>query len=66
MTGRAHLAIGQDLGNRVFGRRALLAGIGTGQMRDVVGWVVVADVLQGSGDGFDQVVLADGGHGVRS
>ena len=66
MTSRAHLAIGQDLGNRVFRGRALLAVIGAGQVRDVVGWVVVADVLQGSGDGFDQVVLADGGHGFQS
>ena len=66
MARRAHLAVGQDLCNRVFGRGALLAGIGTGQMRDVVGWVVVADVLQGSGDGFNQIVLADSGHGVES
>jgi hypothetical protein len=35
-------------------------------MRDVVGWVVVTDVLQGSSDGFDQIVLADGGHGVEN
>ena len=33
-------------------------------MRDVVRRVVIADVLQGCCDGFDQVVLADGGHGV--
>jgi hypothetical protein len=30
-------------------------------MRDVVGRVVVADVLQGGGDGFDQVILLNNG-----
>jgi hypothetical protein len=34
----------------------LLALVGARQVRDVVGWVVVADVLQRGGDGFDQVV----------
>ena len=60
---RAHLAVGQNLRNRVFGCRALLAGIGACQMRDVVAGVVVADVLQRSGNRFDQVFLGNGGHG---
>jgi hypothetical protein len=60
----AHLAVGQDLRNRVFGRRALLALVGAGQMRDEISRVVVADVLQRGGNGFDQVVLFDQcGHG---
>jgi hypothetical protein len=54
----AHLAVGQDLRNRVLGGRALLALVGAGQVGDVVGRVVVADVLQRGGDGFDQVGLA--------
>lgn len=36
---------------------------GARQVGDVVGRVVVADVLQRGGDGFDQVVLLDGAHG---
>ena len=58
----AHLAVGQDLCDGILGGRRLLALVGTGQVGDVVAGVVVADVLQGSSDGFDQVVLADGGH----
>ena len=60
-----HLRIGQDLRDRVLGRRALLAGVGAGEVGDVVGRVVVADVLQRGGDGFDEVFLADGGHGWK-
>src|SRR5690606_8715678 len=64
LAGGAHLAVGQDLGDRILGRGALLALIGAGQVGDVVGGVVVADVLERGGDGFDQVGLADrGGHG---
>ena len=59
----AHLAIGQDLCDGVLGCRALLAFVGAGQMGNVVGWVVIADVLQGGGNGFDQVRLANGAHG---
>ncbi len=59
----AHLAVGQDLRNGVFGGGALFAFVSTGQMGDVVSGVVVADVLQGSGNGLDQVTLGDGGHG---
>ena len=64
--GGAHLAVGQNLRNRVFGGGALLARIGTRQMRDVVRGVVVADVLQRGGNGLDQVGLAYGGaHGCK-
>ena len=59
VAGRAHLAVGQDLRDRVLGRRALLALVGARQVGDVVGRVVVADVLQRGGDGFDQVGLLD-------
>jgi hypothetical protein len=63
VAGGAHLAVGQDLRDRVLGGRALLALIGARQVGDVVRRVVVADVLQGGSDRFDEVVLADGGHG---
>ena len=46
---RAHLAVGQNLRNRVFGGRALFAFVSAGQMGDVVSRVVVTDVLQGCG-----------------
>ena len=60
---RAHLAVGQNLRNRVFGGRALFAFVGAGQMGDVVSRVVVADVLQCGGDGFDEVGLLNIGAG---
>ena len=59
VAGGAHLAVGQDLRDRVLGGRALLALVGARQVGDVVGRVVVADVLQGGGDGFDEVGLFD-------
>jgi hypothetical protein len=63
VTGGAHLAVGQDLCNGVLGGRALFALISTGQVGDVVGRVVVADVLQCGSNRFDEVVLSDlGGH----
>jgi hypothetical protein len=52
----AHARVGQDLRDRVLGGRALLGLVGARQVLDVVGRVVVADVLQRGGDGFDQVV----------
>ena len=57
----AHARVGQDLRDRVLGRRAGFAFVGARQVRDVVGRVVVADVLQRGGDAFDQVGLADDG-----
>jgi hypothetical protein len=58
----AHARIGQDLRDRILGRRALLGRVGARQVFDVVGGVVVADVLQGSGYRFDQVFLFDDAH----
>jgi hypothetical protein len=61
----AHARIGQDLRDRVLRRRALFALVGARQVADVVGGVVAADVLQGAGDGVDEVGVADrGGHGA--
>ena len=63
VAGGAHAAVGQNLGNRVFGGWAFLGLIGARQVGDVVCGVVVADVLQGTGNGFDEVGLFDGGCG---
>src|SRR6185312_12183602 len=61
----AHARVGQDLRDRVFGCGALLALIGARQVGDVVAGVVIADVLEGAGNGFNQVVLLDAGnHGA--
>jgi len=61
---RAHLAVGEDLRDRVLGRGALLAFVGAGEVGDVIGRMVVADVLQRRGDRLDEVGLLDaGGHG---
>ena len=54
---------GQDLRPGVAGWRAGLPFVGASQVRDVVGRVVATDVLQRAGDGVDQVLLADAGHG---
>ncbi len=54
--------VGQDLRDRVLGGRGFLALVGFAQGLDVVQRVVVADVLEGVGDGLDQVFLFDGGH----
>jgi hypothetical protein len=59
----AHARVGQDLRDGVLGRRALLALVGARQVGDVVGRVVVADVLQRGGDALDQVFGVEGGHG---
>jgi hypothetical protein len=45
VAGRAHPAVGEDLGDRILGRRALLTLVRTRKMRDVVGGMVVADEL---------------------
>jgi hypothetical protein len=55
----AHARIDQDLRDGVLGRRRLLALVGGGEVLDVIDRVVVADVLQGIGDGLDQVFLLD-------
>ena len=67
VAGGAHLGVGQDLRDRILGRSTLLALVSARQMGNVVGRMVVADVLQRSGDGFDQVGLGDGRrHDVRT
>ena len=55
----AHLRVGQDLGDRVLRRRALLELVGARQVGDVVGRVVEADVLQRRGDAVDEIGVAD-------
>jgi hypothetical protein len=46
----AHPRVGEDLRDRVLRRRPLLELVGAREVRDVVGRVVVADVLQRGGD----------------
>ena len=57
-----HPGVGQDLGNSVLGSGAFLAVIGFAKGLDVVERMIVADVLEGIGNGLDQVFLFDGGH----
>jgi hypothetical protein len=57
-----HPRVGQDLGDGILGGGGFLALIGFAQRLDVIERVVVADVLEGIGDGLDQVFLLDGGH----
>ena len=57
-----HPRIGQDLRDGVLGGGAFFAVIGFTERLDVIERVVVADVLEGVGDGLDQVFLFDGGH----
>ena len=65
MPHRAHLAVGEDLRDRVLGRGAALALVRAGEVGDVVRRMVVADVLQRRGDRLDEVGLLDaGGHGA--
>ena len=64
VAGGAHLGVGEDLRNGVFGCRALLALIGACQVCNEIGRVVVADELQSCSHRFDQVFLLDvRGHG---
>jgi hypothetical protein len=58
----AHAAVGENLGDGVLGRRALLALVGGAERLDVVERVIVADVLEGVGDALDEVFLLDSGH----
>src|SRR3546814_18527864 len=50
----AHARVDQDLRDRVLRSRAFLALVGGRQVPDVVDRMVVADVLQGVGDGLDR------------
>ena len=44
----AHFAVGQYLRDCILGCGALFTLVGAGQVGNVIGWVVVADVLQRS------------------
>jgi hypothetical protein len=60
-----HAAVGEDLRDGVLRRGRLLALVSLAQRRDVVERVVVADELEGVGDGLDEIFLANrGGHGA--
>ena len=59
----AHARVGQDLRDGVTCGGAFLALPGFAERLDVVERMVVADELEGVGDGLDEVFLADGGHG---
>jgi hypothetical protein len=58
----AHPAVGQDLGDRVLGGRALFQLVGAAQGRDVVERMIITNVLQRIRNALDQVVLLDVGH----
>ena len=59
---RAHPRIGEDLRDRVLGRRSLLRLIGDAERADIVHRMIVADILERVGDAFDQVCFADRRH----
>ena len=61
VSNRTHFAVGQNLRQGVLGRRTLFAVISACQMGDEIGRVVVADVLQGCGNRFNQVFFFDQG-----
>ncbi len=58
----AHAGVDEDLGDGVLGGGGLLVLVGAGEVGDVVGGVVEADVLECVGYAADYVVLADDGH----
>ena len=58
----AHAAVDEDLRDGVLGGVGLLALVGLGEVGDVVGGVVVTDVLQRTSDAGNKVFLADSGH----
>jgi hypothetical protein len=59
---RSHPRVGQNLCDGVLGSGGFLAVVGFTERLDVIERVVVADVLEGIGNGLDQVFLFDGGH----
>ena len=61
-----HARVGEDLRDRVLGGGALLLLVCVTQCTDVVEWVEVRDVLEGVGDGLDQVRLLDRGHAWKT
>ena len=52
---RAHAAVGQDLGDGVLGRRALLCLIGFAERADIIHRMIIADELERVGYAVDQV-----------
>ena len=58
-----HARVDEDLRHRVLRRGRLLLLVRLPQVVDVVLRMVVADELEGVGDGLDEIFLADGGHG---
>src|SRR3546814_4540842 len=58
----AHPAVGEDLRDRVLGRRALFSLIGIAQRTDIIHRMVVADVLQRIGYGCDHIGFTDYRH----
>ncbi len=58
----AHARVGQDLRDRVLRGGALFAFVRTRKMADVIGRMVVADVLQRGGNALDQIGLANARH----
>ncbi len=58
----AHARVGQDLRDRILGGGAFFALVRTRKMADVVGRMVVADVLQRGGNALDQIGLANACH----
>ena len=63
----AEAGVFENLADRILRGGAFLAGIGRGHVTEEVGGMVVADVLEGSGDALDEVVLLDHrGHGCFS
>ena len=59
----AHARIGEDLGDRVLGRRGRLGLVCSRQRVDVVHRVIVGDVLQRVGNAADEIFLLDRSHG---
>ena len=58
----AHAGVDEDLGDGVLGGGGLLVLVGAGEVGDVIGGVVEADVLECVGYAADYVVLLDDGH----
>ena len=58
----AHPAVGQDLGDRVLGRRPLLRLIGVAERADIIHRVIIADILERIGDALDQIRFPDDRH----
>jgi hypothetical protein len=57
-----HAAVGENLGDRIPGGRALLALVSGAERLDVVERMIVADVLECVGNALDEVFLLDRGH----